>query len=294
MMRHATKIQRPVTICFGILAIAGAAFCQNAPTANLTTGSGPYVPGVTYQGDNPNYLNRNPFYFEGRVDWNLLKIATPSTPWEFTQRGIHYQDDLQDTADAIADYQTAISMNSLSNSTCQLITTAALAGPNATLNPPPCMFTPRLRLAYLMLETNPDVAIGLYQQVLQIDPLRLGVNGFIGEAYDVKAAAATDAMSQTSSLNSAIAAYQAELALSPVNAQYTALTADKANNAHVHWALAADYAQLGDLPHQADELRAYLDATQWHSDTYAWHIQLAQVRLAKLNSLLRRPGDRAK
>ena len=285
------KIRHALIGFWGALALAAAAAGQNAPTGNVTTGAQPYIAGTTYQADNPNYLNRNPFYFEGRVDWNLLKITTPSTTWEFTQRGIHYQDDLLDTPDAIADYQTAISMNSLTNGTCQLITTAAAAAPSATLNPPPCMFTPRLRLAHLMLETSPDVAIGLYQQVLQIDALRLGVNGFIGEAYDVKAAAAADAVSQASFLKSAIAAYQAELALSPVTPQYTALTADTANNAHVHWSLAADYALLGDTADQATELQAYLAATQWHSDTYAWHIQLAKARLAKL-SAANHPGHR--
>jgi hypothetical protein len=291
------KIRRTILSFSGTLALAAVAAGQNAPTGNVTTGTGPYVAGTTYQADNPNYLNRNPFYFEGRVDWNLLKITTPSTPWEFVQRGIHNQDDLVDNASAIADYQTAISMNSLTNGTCQLITTAAAAAPSATLNPPPCMFTPRLRLAHLMLETSPDVAIGLYQQVLQIDALRLGVNAFIGEAYDVKAAGAADAVSQAAFLKSAIAAYQAELTLSPVTAQYTALTADKANNAHVHWALAADYALLGDTVNQAAELQAYLDATQWHSDTYAWHIQLAKARLAKLNAvhdITHKPVDRAK
>jgi tetratricopeptide (TPR) repeat protein len=267
---------------FGALALATAAFAQHTPTSNLTTGTGPYVPGVTYQADNPNYLNRNPFYFEGRVDWNLLKITTPSTPFEYTQRGIHYQDDLQDIPDAIADYQAAINMNSLTNGTCQLITTAALAAASTTLNPPPCMFTPRLRLAYLMIDSSPDVAIGLYQQVLQIDALRLGVNAFIGEAYEAKAAAAADETSKTSFLQSAIAAYNAELALSPVTATYTALTADKANNAHVHWSLQEIYAELGDTANQAIQLQAYLDATQWHSDTYPWRIQLAKVRLAKL------------
>lgn len=275
-------------ILLGGLVMAAAALCQNTPTGTVSTGIGPYVPGVTFQTDNPNYLNLNPFYFEGRVDWNLLNITTPSTPWEFTQRGIHYQDDLQDTADAIADYQTAVSLNSLSNNTCQLIVSAALAAPNASLNPPPCMFTPRLRLAHLLLQSSPDAAIALYRQVLQIDPLRLGVNAYIGEAYDTKAAA------DPTFLSSAIEAYQAELALSPVTAQYTALTADKANNAHVHWALAADYAQLGDRANQARELQAYLDATQWHSDTYAWHIQLAKIRLAGLNAQLRRATDRAK
>ena len=271
-------------IVSGILALASTVLAQNALNPGLTTGNGPYVPGVTYQADNPNYLNRNPFYFEGRVDWNLLKITNPSTPWEYTQRGIHYQDDLVDYPDAITDYQTAISMNSLSNNTCQIITSAALVTPNATLTPAPCMFTPRLRLAHLLVETQPDQAISLYQQVLQIDPLRLGVSEFIGEAYENKAAAATDTTSQKAFLQSAITAYQAELALSPVTATYTALTGDLANNAHVHWSLSEIYSELGDSADQATELQAYLNATQWHSDTYPWRIQLAKSRLAKLKA----------
>jgi hypothetical protein len=158
------------------------------------------------------------------------------------------------------------------------------------------MFTPRLRLAHLVVNDTPDVAIDLYQQVLAIDALRLGVNAFIGEAYEVKAKKATDEASRNSFLQSAISAYQAELALSPVTPAYTALTADKANNAHVHWALAEIYAELGDAANQAAELQSYLDATQWHSDTYAWRIQLAQSRLAKLSGQTtgHRPVGRAK
>ncbi|HEY2379596.1 MAG TPA: hypothetical protein VGK48_00320 [Terriglobia bacterium] len=278
------KVAPWVSVLFAVSALAVQLMAQNAPTANLTTGNGPYVPGVTYQADNPNYLNRNPFYFEGRVDWNLLKITTPSTPWEYTQRGIHYQDDLVDNTDAITDYQAAISMNSLNNGTCQIITSAALVVPNANLTPAPCMFTPRLRLAHLLAETQPAVAIGLYQEVLKIDPLRLGVNEFIGEAYEKEAAEAADSQSETALLQSAIAAYQAELALSPVTPTYTALTGDTANNAHAHWALSEIYSQLGDTADQVSELNLYLAATQWHSDTYAWRIQLAKSRLAKLST----------
>jgi tetratricopeptide (TPR) repeat protein len=269
----------------GMLALAPAAMAQQTLTGGLTTGTGPYVPGVTFQSDNPSYMNRNPFFFEGRVDWNLLHIATPSTVWEFVQRGIHYQDDLEDTTDAIADYQTAISMNSLSNGTCQIFTTMPPVSPN--VNPPPCMFTPRLRLGNLLMETNPGAAIALFQEVLQIDALRLGVNAYIGETYEAEAAAATSATTRTAFLQSAIAAYKAELALSPVTATYTALTGDAANNAHVHWSLAAIYAELGDTTDQATELQAYLNATEWHSDTFPWRIRLAKARLAKLA-----PGDR--
>ena len=279
------SIRKGVLIVSGLLAITSMAVAQKTLTGGLTTGTGPYVPGVTFQSDNPNYMNRNPFFFEGRVDWNLLGITTPTTVWEYVQRGIHYQDDLVDTTDAISDYQTAISMNSLSNNTCQIFTTTPPVSPN--VNPPPCMFTPRLRLANLLMKTNPSQAITLFQQVLQIDALRLGVNESIGEAYEVEAAAATTTAAQTALLQSAIAAYKAELALSPVTATYTALTGDTANNAHVHWSLSEIYAELGDTKDQASELQAYLAATQWHSDTYPWRIQLAKARLAKLT-----PSDR--
>jgi tetratricopeptide (TPR) repeat protein len=262
------------------LALATTLFGQNAPTGNLTTGDAAYVPGVTYQADNPNYLNRNPFFFEGRVDWNLLKITTPSTPWEFLQRGIHNQDDLEDYTAARADYQKSISMNSLSNGTCQIFKGAIPVSP--AVNPPGCMFTPRLRLAHLLSEDQPDVAIELFEEVLQIDALRLGIHEQIAEAWEIKARNAKDATSKDAFLEKAIEEYEAEMRLSPVTAEYTALTADKANNAHAHWALAEIYHELGNKSKQAEELQHYLDATQWHSDTYAWRIPLAKARLKKI------------
>jgi tetratricopeptide (TPR) repeat protein len=269
---------------------ASLAFGQGSQTipgpATVTPNS--YIPGTTYEAANPNYMIRNPYYFEGRVDWNLLKITTPSNPWEFVQRAIHEQDDLQDTTDAIADYQTALAQNSLSNGTCQILTSVPANPQN--VNPAPCMFTPRLRLAHLIKAGNPGGAITLFQQVLQIDPLRLGVNAYIGDVYVSMAGSASDQPSKTSFYKQAITAYKAELLLSPVNPATIALTGDLANNEHVHWSLSEVYAQLGDLPDQATELQNYLDAARWHSDTYAWRIQLAKARLAKLGPMLHKPA----
>ncbi|MDE3196624.1 MAG: hypothetical protein KGN84_09790, partial [Acidobacteriota bacterium] len=152
-------------------------------------------------------------------------------------------------------------------------------------------------LAHLLLDEQPDEAIGLYQQVLQIDALRLGVWEFVAEAYEVKAKASADQTSKDAFLESAIDAYRNELALSPVTPQYTALTGDTANNAHVHWALAEIYEELGDAANQVTELNAYLAATKWHSDTYPWRIKLAQARLAELASghaVAHKPVQRAK
>src|SRR5579871_2150782 len=138
--------------------------------------TGPYVPGVTYSTTNPNYPIPNPLYFEGKITWELMAcgpgvnppcISQPSNFWEYLQRGIHYQDDLENTQLAVADYQQALAGNSLENGSCQVITAAALtvaaasgAGapkslPN-TLSPPACMFTLRLRLGYLLRKADPQ------------------------------------------------------------------------------------------------------------------------------------------
>src|SRR5690242_1407936 len=94
--------------------------------ASLTTlaQNAAYKPGVTYQTANPNYPIRNPFYFEGRVDWDLLKIEQPSNAWEYAQRGIHKQDDLEDFAGAMEDYRKSIALNNLKKGTCQIVTAA--------------------------------------------------------------------------------------------------------------------------------------------------------------------------
>jgi tetratricopeptide (TPR) repeat protein len=239
-----------------------------------------YKPG-DFQTSNPNYPKRNPFYFEGRIDWDLLKIATPGDAWEFAQRGIHKQDDLEDIPGAIADYRESLARNSLNDGTCQIVT-AAPVGFGQKVDPPPCMFTVRLRLGYLLREDQPLEAIRLFKEVLLIDPLRLEVNRLMGETLVLMAAQAADDDSRQAALVQAVAAYQAELDLSPVTSLSVKLTADEANNAHVHWALAQIYDQLGRKVEEARELDLYLKATKWHSDTYVWRIELAKRRLARL------------
>jgi tetratricopeptide (TPR) repeat protein len=250
----------------------------------LAQSTSTYVPGVTYQTANPNYPIPNPFYFEGRIDWNLLKITTPSNAWEYMERGIHEQDDLDDNTDAIADYEQSITMSNLTNKTCQLVTVAPTTG---TLNPPPCIFTVRLRLAGLLAATQPLQAIALYQEVLTIDPLRLGVNAAIGAIYVTMAQTATDATQVPGLYQSAITAYQGEIANSPVTPLETQLTTDTANNAHVHWALAEIYRALNQPSNEASELNLYLQATKWHSDTYPWRIALAQKRIATAQAAIK-------
>lgn len=260
-----------------IFGMALAAFGQN----------GTYVPGQ-FQSSNPNYPKPNPFYFEGKIDWNLLGITQPQNAWEFLQRGIHYQDDLNDIPDATNDYQTALAMNSLQNQTCQIVTAATLVVINGTLTvparltPPPCMFTIRIRLGYLLRNTNPSMAIQLFQEVLQIDPQRLGVNTLIAETYVIEAQQTTDPPTQQQAYANAVTAYQVELALSPVTTQSIALTGDAANNSKVHWELAQVYEATGQNNLAKNELQLYLQATQWHSDVYPWRIALAKSQIQTL------------
>jgi tetratricopeptide (TPR) repeat protein len=275
---------------FGLaLLVTGFAVMTAAQSGNAA--SGPYVPGVTFENFNPNYPKPNPFYFEGKIDWGKLGITQPANAWEYMQQAIHKQDDLNDISGAIADYRQALDMNSLTKGTCQLVTAATLVNGvlPSTLSPAPCMFTVRLRLAYLLRKSDPDTSIALYKEVQQIDPLRLDVSVMMAEVYVIEAqSASTPAASQAAYAN-AIAAYNAELLLSPVTPDYTALTGDEANNAHVHWGLAEVYEKLNRPADAISELNLYLKATKWHSDTYPWRIPLAQKKIEALGKEIARP-----
>jgi tetratricopeptide (TPR) repeat protein len=237
-----------------------------------------------FQSSNAHYPNRNPFYFEGKIDYEKLAIVSPANAWEYMQRGIHRQDDLEDVAGAMADYRESLARNSLSEGSCQIVT-AVPAQDFGKLDPPPCMFTVRLRLGYLLLRDAPDTAVSLFREVLQIDPQRLEVNALIGEAYSLSAERASGD-ERPNLYGQAIGAYRAELALSPVTEQTIALTGDEANNAHTHWALAGIYEKLEDAADAIAEYELYLKATKWHSDVYPWRIPLAQKKIDKLRASL--------
>ena len=243
----------------------------------------PYVAGTTFQKDNPNYPKRNPFYFEGAIDWNLLKIDTPNDTWEFAQRGIYRQSTLGDIQGAIADYQKSISLNNLDNGSCQIVTRDKIPANMAdfgNLTPAPCMFTVRLRLANLLRASDPATAIKLLNEVLNIDPRRLGVHAMIAETYEEEAASASSEEDKHADLMEAVAAFKAELALSPVTELSIKLTGDEANNSNVHWSLAHVYEELGDEEEAMSEIDLYLKATKWHSDQYPWRIELARKKIA--------------
>src|SRR5262249_60326332 len=96
-------------------------------------------------------------FFEGKIDYDVLGITGAAAPWEFMQRGIHRQDDLEDREGAIADYREALKE--------------------------PSLMTPRMRLGVLLREEDPVEAIWLFREILEIDPARLKIHYLIGEGY---------------------------------------------------------------------------------------------------------------
>jgi hypothetical protein len=283
------RYRLPTFLVTFLAVVAVAVVAQNVGYPGYTVGE--------FQAANPNYPKPDPFYFEGKIDWNLLGITQPQTTWDYLQRGIHYQDDMNDIPDAIADYQTSLAMNSLQAvpATCTLInasnlTTLGFTGSGSTLTAPaqitpaPCMFTVRLRLGYLLRSTNPSQAIELFGEVLQIDPQKLGVNTLIAETYVIEAQQTTDPVAQQQAYASSVTYYEAELALSPVTGLSTALTDDTANNSKVHWELAQVCQAAAQACQTAgtsalNELQLYVAATKWHSDVYPWRIALATSQI---------------
>ena len=234
--------------------------------------------------NNPNYPARNPFYFEGKIDYELLGIGEPSNAWEYMQRGIHLQDDPEDYKGAIQDYRRALELNNKENGTCQIVTSqivTAVPENFNTLDPPPCIFTLRLRLGYLLIHDEPEESVRLFREVLEIDPLRLDVRFLIAEAYEFLAEETADKQEQTELYLKAIEELRGELALTPpVNDPK--LSPDEANNAHTHWLLAEIYEKLEKYDEATEAFENYLKATRWHSDVLPWRLQLAEKKIEEL------------
>ena len=225
--------KRFLLLCAVFVALALAA------GATLTLSQGP-VPS-----DNPNYLPPNPMYFEGKITWDLLRIDQPKNPWEFMQRGLHRQDDLDDIKGAIEDYKEAIKE--------------------------PSLIIARTRLGVLLRHENPQEATRLFREVLEIDPERLEINFLIGETF-----------AEMGQYEEALKAFRAELELSPVTELSRRLTGDEANNAHTHFEMGEIYEKLKMYKEAIQSFENYLKATRWHSDIYPWRIPLVKKRIEEL------------
>ena len=127
-------------------------------------------PGAILAEQNPNPGH----FFEERVDWPLLNIDEPRTAWEYTQRAIHFQDDVGDVEMALADYRRA-----------EELERARSCGPG--LPPPPegaCLLILHARLANIFLERGEYTrAIEEFAFILEENPFAPGLHFELGEAY---------------------------------------------------------------------------------------------------------------
>ena len=280
---------RVFAVCLLAVALLGAALASRELLGTAREEFIPHRREEPSRIDNPNYPVRNPFYFEGKIDYELLGIDEPENAWEFLQRGIWHQDDREDLAAAKTDYRRSIALNDPHNGTCRIIRSQADL---KISDPPPCMFTPRLRLAYLLLHEDPEESIRLFREVLDIDPLFLEVNFLIGEAYHDIAKNTADSEGKLQAYEAAIRAFQAELALTPVGSPD--ITPDAANNSIVHWHLAEVYEEIGQAEDAIREFELYLEATRWHSDVLPWRIPLAVKKIEVLRSQVVQPAPGAR
>ena len=285
MLRHKSLFAACCSLALMILSVGLSlrqGLAQQRPTAPLGASDTPAKQQTARQ-TNPNYPARNPFYFEGKIDYELLGIDEPANAWEYMQRGIHRQDDQEDYRGAIQDYRRALQLNSKENGTCQIVTSVP-ENFNA-LDPAPCIFTLRLRLGYLLIHDEPRGAIRLFREVLEIDPLRLEVHFLIAEAFEFLAEETADKQTQTELYEKAIEQLRAESALTPPPGD-PKLSPDEANNAHTHWLLAEIHEKLDNYNEAIEAFENYLKATRWHSDVLPWRIQLAEKKLEELRGMV--------
>lgn len=113
-------------------------------------------------------------FFEEKVYWPQLGIATPRTAWEYTQRAMYLQDDVGDLAAAMADYEQADAME-----------LARSCGPGVPLiEGQACLLILRARLGVIALESGQyNEAIAQLEFLLEESPFAPGAHFELGEAY---------------------------------------------------------------------------------------------------------------
>lgn len=219
------------------LLIASPALAQEAPVYS----------GVDSIGGKPNAQAEKPvLFFEAKASWPSLKIAEPRTAWEFTQRGMYNQDDLEDVPAAIADYRRALDLD-------------------------PHLLIAHARLGTILLlqartETSSAAAVNLidesvheFEEVLLEQPHRAGMHLKIGDAYRLR----FQRTNLQANADLAINAYRAELTMAP-QSQYA------------HFALAFLLADLGRAIEARVHVDQYLALAGKYGDPYPYKILAAE------------------
>ncbi len=212
-------------------------------------------PGAVLAEQNPNPRH----FFEGRVDWPLLNIAEPRTAWEYTQRGIHFQDDVGNLEAAMADYMRADALER-----------GRSCGPGVPPVPGrTCLQILHARLANISLERGDhDRAIAELEFLLEENPLAPGLHFDLAEAHLGKG-----------ELDAAIEAFNAELDIQPCH-QAT------------HFELGELLLQRGDEMGGRELLTEYLQQALLHCDSFPFKILKARKLLTDHGGPLEMVGSK--
>ncbi len=220
---------------------------------------------VTEQDPDPDH------FFEERVDWPLLQIPEPRTAWEYTQRGMHFQDN-EDIDQALADYLQADALER--ERSC---------GPGEVPVPGrTCLSILHGRLATIYYERGMDLshagatqegAVFLRQAIDELDfileesPLFLGLHFELGEIYR-----------ELGDPDKAITLFRQELEIQPCH-QAT------------HLELGEVYLQIGEIDNARIHLTEYLQQTLLHCDPFPLKILKARQKLEQYGGPLEAPDS---
>lgn len=249
-----------LTCIVALPALAGAGWLLvDGPAVAQYTAAEPPAPlyaGVDSIGARPEPQPERPaLYFEAKAPWPALGIEAPRTAWEYAQRGMYRQDDLEDEAGAIADYEAALALDD------HLLIVHA-------------------RLAYLALERGlaaakagqaPEAetalreAVSRYEEVCHEQPERQGVRLRQAQAYLQLWRLTGDAAEAAR----AEATLQDELSIAPTQQE-------------AFWALAQLYDQQGRAAEALDMIRRYLAEAAVQGDPYPWRIRAAEQLRTRL------------
>lgn len=184
-------------------------------------------------------------FFEAKVHWPSLKIDEPRTAWEFVQRGMYRQDDLEDVDAAVADYRSAIDRDS------HILIAHARLG---------TILLSRAKVATASAAIDlADEAIHEFREVLLEQPYRPGMHTKIAEALLVQ----YRATSAPATAESAVTEYRTELARAP-------------QNQAVYYALAFLVNELGRPAEARTYIDRYLELAARYGDPYPYKLLAAE------------------
>ncbi len=213
----------------------------------VATAQEPYYSGVDSIGAKPIAQREKPaLFFESKVHWPSLKIDQPRSAWEFAQRGMYRQDDLEDVAAAEADYREAISLDG------HLLIARARLG---TI----LLKRARTETSSAARMNQTAEAVAQFDEVLHEQPFRPGMHKKIAQAYVIQYEISGDG----AKADMAVTAYRAELAQAP-------------RNQSVHFELAFLLNGLGRNTEAREHIDRYLALAAVHGDPYPYKILEAE------------------